>query len=86
MRETSAYKSHLSSQAAAFLVSLPRRKQLMVLDYADQLARNPFRLSDYVLDDGTGRMVDNLVISEFLFSFWVDHAAKEVRIAEIIKL
>jgi len=86
MPDSLAYESHLSSSAAAFLVSLSRRKQRLVLDLADQLARNPFRLGDYAINDGTGRMVDNLVIGEFLFSFWVDHAAKEVRITEIIKL
>jgi len=86
MPDPSAYESHLSPQAVAFLISLPRRKQRLVLDIADKLARNPFCLGDYVLDEGTGRMVDNLVIGEFIFSFWVDHAAKEVRITEIIKL
>lgn len=86
MPENSAYESHLSPQAAAFLISLPRRKQRTVLDFAERLARNPFRLSDYELNDATGRKVDNRVIGEFLFSYWVDHAAKEVRITEIIKL
>lgn len=86
MPELPAYESHLSAPAAAFLVGLPRRKQKLVLDLADQLAKNPFRLADYSLMDGGGRTVDNAVMGEFLFTFWVDHAAKEVRITEIIKL
>ncbi len=86
MPESPAYESQFSNSAAAFLVGLPRRKQRLVLDAAEQLARNPFRLGDYSLDDGAGRMVENLMIGEFLFSFWVDHAAQEVRITEIIKL
>jgi hypothetical protein len=86
MPEPRAYASHLSTPAAAFLISLPRRKQRVVLDLADKLARNPFRVSDYQLEDGDGRMVDNLTLGEFLFSYWVDHATREVRIAEIIKL
>ena len=39
MAEGSDYRSHLSLEAAAFLVSLPRRQQKRVLDLADQIAR-----------------------------------------------
>jgi len=78
-------ESHLSAQAA-FIVGLPRRKQRVALDLAEQLARNRFRVSDYRMPDMTGRDLANLLIEGFLFTYWVDHAAKEVRITEIVKL
>ena len=86
MPEPASYSSHLSSKAASFVVSLPRRKQIAVLDLADQLARHPFRVGDYRMDDASGRTTENLLIDGFLFTYWVDHAAHEVRIVEILKV
>ena len=57
-----------------------------MLDLADQIARQPFQIGDYSTADATGRRVENLLLDGFLFSFWVDHAAREVRISEIIKV
>jgi hypothetical protein len=53
---------------------------------ADQIARQPFQISDYRLPDAAGREIENLMLEGYLFSYWVDHAAKEIRIAEIIKV
>ena len=36
--------------------------------------------------DAAGRSVENLLLHGFLFTYWVDHAAREVRIAEILKV
>ena len=80
------YQSHLSLEAVAFVVSLPRRRQKQVLDLADQIARHPFFIGDYQTLDATGRAVDSLLLEGFLFSFWVDHASREVRVTEIIRV
>lgn len=85
MSEFSGHESHLSSQAA-FLVGLPRRQQRQVLDLADQIALHPFQISDYRTADAAGHELDNLLLDEFLFTYWLDHAVKEVRITEIIKV
>ncbi len=53
------------------------------MDRAHELARDPFLESDYRLEDSDGRMVEHLLIDGFVFSYWVDHAAKLVMIAEI---
>ncbi len=86
MAEIPGYESHLSSQAAAFLVGLPRRQQRQVLDLADQIALHPFLISDYQTVDAAGHEVGNLLLDEFLFTYWVDHAVKEVRVTEITKV
>jgi len=57
-----------------------------VLDLADQIARQPFQIGDYPTVDAVGRRVENLLLEGFLFSFWIDHAACEVRISEIVKV
>lgn len=86
MPESYGYRSHLSLEAAAFLVSLPKRQQKRVLNLADQIARQPFQIGDYQTVDAEGRDVENLLLEIFLFSYWTDHASREVRITEIIKV
>jgi hypothetical protein len=86
MAEPPVYRSHLSLEAAAFLVSLPRRKQRRVLNLADQIALQPFRPGHYQTLDAAGRVVENLLLQEYLFSYWPDHASREIRISEIIKV
>ncbi len=80
------YQSHLAHEAVAFVVALPKRKQKLVLDLADQVARHPFNIGDYSTVDAAGRTVENLLLEGYLFSYWVDHAAREVRISEIIRV
>lgn len=84
MPDRSGYRSHLSREAVAFVVAVPRRKQRLLLDLADQIARHPFQIGDYRTTDSEGRAVENLLLEGYLFSFWVDHASREVRISEII--
>jgi hypothetical protein len=86
MPDRSTYSSHLSLEAASFVVSLPRRKQKVVLDFAELIARQPFSLGDYQTRDSVGHTVENLLLEEYLFSYWVDHATREIRISEIIRV
>lgn len=86
MPEDSGYRSHLSLEAAAFLVSLTKRQQRRVLNLADQIARHPFQIGDSQTVDAEGRTVENLLLEQYLFSYWTDHASREVRISEIIKV
>jgi len=86
MPDSPGYGSHLSSEAAAFLIGLPRRQQRVVLDLADQIAMHPLQISDYQTTDAAGRLIENLLLDAYLFTYWVDHAAREVRITEIVKV
>lgn len=80
------YTSHLAIEAVAFVTALPKAKQRSVLDLADQLARHPFQVGDYRTTDANGRTIENLLIGDWHFSFWVDHATREVRITEIVRV
>ena len=82
----SGYTSHLSLPAAAMVAGLPRRKQRRALDLADQLAMHPFEIGDYRSEDAAGHTLENLLINGFIFTYWVDHTVKEVRITEIVKV
>ena len=86
MPNRSGYESHLSSHATSFVISLSKRRQRIVLDLADQIADQPFETGDYQMLDATGRSIENLLIEEYLFTYWVDHASREVRITEIAQV
>ena len=86
MPDRFTYSSHLSLEAACFVVSLPRRRQKAVLDFADMIARQPFLLGDYQTRDSVGHTVENLLLEDCPFSYWVDHATREVRISEIVRV
>ena len=81
---SSGYTSHFSSEAVATILHLPGRKRFKVLDIADRIAAHPIRIGDYPSTDSTGRKVQNLMVDEFLFTYWIDDAAKQVRITEIV--
>lgn len=85
MPDPASYSSHLSRPAASFVISLPRRQQRLVLDLADQIARQPFQVGDYRTKDATGREVENALLDAYVFTYWVDHADREVRITEIVR-
>ena len=81
-----SYESHLSREAVAFVTGLPRKRQKLVLDLADQIARQPFQIADYQSVDAAGRTIESLRFEEYLFSYWVDHGSREVRISDIARL
>ena len=84
MADASVYRSVLAIEAAAYLASLPRRKQRRVLDLADRISRRPFPEPSSAALDADGRSVHNLLLQEYLFSYWVDHASGETRITQIV--
>ena len=68
------------------MLSLPKRKQLKVLTIAERIAERPFKISDDQTKDAAGHLIENLLVDEFHFSYWADHATKEVRFTEIVKV
>ena len=77
------YRPVFSDSAVEFLATLPRRRQRRLLDRAQELAGDPFLIPDIRLPDEEGREISHILIDDFLFSFWPDHATKVVMIVEI---
>lgn len=67
----------------AFFVSLPRRRQVRLLDRARELAADPFLVPDLSSTDADGRAISHLLTDGFIFDYWVDHAAKIVAITDV---
>jgi len=81
--EIRPYSLVFSESAADFILALPPRRRRKVRNSAGRLANDPFVRSDYSIPDDSGRGIDHLLIEDFVFAYWVDHAAREVRIVDI---
>lgn len=78
-----AYRPVLFDQAAVFVMALPRRRQRQVMAALANMARHPFVPGDFVTTDASGRVIEHLLVEKYAVSFWIDHAARLVMIAEI---
>jgi len=53
-------------------------------DFVESLADDPFRAGDAMTSDDTGRVVQVKMLGRFALFYWADHAAKEVRVVDLI--
>ncbi len=83
MAEPSSYAPVFTAEVAEFLLSLPKSRQRRAIRLARQLAANPFVRSDYAILDADGHMQEHLLIEDFVFTYWLDHAGREVRITDL---
>ena len=77
------YRLCFASEAAEFLTQLPKSRSRRVLRLAQTLAANPFVRSDYAVADESGREQEHLLIEDFVFTYWLDHAGRELRVTDI---
>jgi hypothetical protein len=80
------YSYVLSEAASDFAFRLPRREQYRLADVCRRLAAQPHREGDYATTDHTGRLVQNLLLDDWVITFWADHAMKELRITEVVQV
>jgi hypothetical protein len=77
------YRPVFAEGAAEFMLQLSKRRQKKVVALVRQLALHPHVRSDYSLPDESGREIDHLMIEDFVFAYWLDHAVREPRITDI---
>ena len=77
------YRPVFAEGAADFLLQLPKRRQKKVVALIRQLAAHPHVRSDYSLPDESDREIEHLRIEIFVFAYWLDHGAREIRITDI---
>jgi hypothetical protein len=80
------YTYVLGEIACDFAFRLPPRERQRLAVACRMLARHPQRQGDYITRDDTGRVLQNLLIDDWVVTFWADHAVKEVRITEIVQV
>jgi hypothetical protein len=83
MHKPFPYDPVLSSKAASFLVGLSKPKQKKVVALPFQIAE---QLGDYATREGSDREIQHLRLGDWHFSFWPDHATRELWVTEIAEL
>lgn len=68
-------------QALENIVGPTRDKALR---FMESLPENPFKEGDFTVRDDTGRLVQVKLIGEHALYYWADHAAKEIRLVELV--
>ena len=80
------YDLFLDSAVSVELLNLPRKERRKTVGLLDRLASNPFFDVDHTFTDQKGRLVYKSIIEDFLITFSIDHAIKEVKIHELMIL
>ena len=78
-----AWKVVVNDKAVEFLLGCRAPARRTVLGFVEKLRNHPQFAGDFVESDDTGRALQVKVHGQFLITFWVDHAVKEIRIVEI---
>jgi hypothetical protein len=86
MHRSGAYEPVLSSKASSSLVGSSKAKQKKIIALVFQISNHPQQLGDYATRDGSGREIQHLLLGDWQFSFWADHAVRELRFTEIAEL
>jgi hypothetical protein len=79
----SRYEAVFASAAVEFFASLTKRRQRKVLDRVHELSADPFLVPDFRSVDDSGREISHFMTDGFIFDFWVDHAVKQIIVADI---
>lgn len=77
------YSLVLHEEAARRLAAASRVEQRRVGVILDELKGAPFRKGDLREQDARGRDNEILLTGDWLVTFWVDHAVREIRVVRL---
>jgi len=86
MSRPTVFDPVLSGKASAFLVGTSKSKQRKLIALITQISERPNQLGDYATRDDSDREIQHLVLGDWHFSFWPDHAVGELRFTDIAEL
>ena len=77
------YEPILNETALYALLATGKKNRVILLDFIEELSRNPERSGDFVEHSAQGRSINVFLCDRWLVSTWVDHAVKELRVINI---
>jgi hypothetical protein len=86
MPMSSSYSYVLSEAASEYAFRLPSAEQMRLARILRSLANTPNRPGDYLTTGDDGRIMQNLLVEDWVVTFWADHAVKELRVAEVTQV
>jgi hypothetical protein len=81
-----AYTYVLSEAASEYAFRLPNAEQTRLARICRALASAPHRMGDYPTSDEVGHVLQNLLMEDWVITYWADHAVREMRITEIVQV
>ncbi|MEO5958185.1 MAG: hypothetical protein ABIZ49_13000 [Opitutaceae bacterium] len=81
-----AYHPVLSGKVSSFIVGTSKARQKKIIALVFRISDYPSQLGDYATRDENGREIQHLLLGDWQFSFWADHAVRELRFTEIAEL
>lgn len=78
-----AYSYAVGDEAVHAFALLSAKRRAKLLRFFDRVTHDPFQSGDYSEAGATGRVYELKLIDDVLVSWWVDHAAREIRIVRI---
>jgi hypothetical protein len=78
-----AYELVLSEAAAMTLATASRPAQRKLAVILEGVKATPFRAGDLQERDAQGRVNEVLVVGEWLVTYWLDHAVRELRVVRL---
>jgi hypothetical protein len=82
----SAYTYVLAETASEYAFRLPPAEQARLARILRLLATTPNRSGDYRTTAQDGRVLQNLLLDDWVITYWADHAVKELRITEVVQV
>ena len=80
---TPRYDIFVRSEAVDSLRGIRGAARGSIYRFIGSLAGDPFQEGDHPIKDSTGRVIFIKVVGSQAVLFWVDHAAKEVKVLQI---
>jgi hypothetical protein len=80
------YGYALGDEAVHAFTGLPVKTRQRFLRACDHLIRNPRQAGDYQEPGTMGRIYQLKLVDDLLITWWVDHAAREVRIVRLERI
>jgi hypothetical protein len=82
----SPYGYALGDEAVHAFTALPAKSRQKTLQACEHLARHPRQSGDYREPGADGRPYEVKLFDDLLLTWWVDHAAREVRIVRLERI
>ena len=77
------YGYAFGDEAVHTFTALPAKRRVKLLQLCEHLARHPHQSGDYHESGLTGRIYQLKLCDDLLITWWVDDAAREVRIVRL---
>lgn len=79
-----SYDLYVKHEVYETIRSLPHTHRARILAFIEALPVNPFGQGDFTETDRDDRPHQVSVVGKYAVYFWADHAAKEIRVADLV--